>query len=180
MFTPKFIFAKSLKPQHKPLNSYQDFLKTSEGYWLVRANDDYISSIDFDKNKPQIEIKANIITNSLIRQLIAYFEGHTINFDVPLGMEEYTDFQKSVWNALLEVPYGTTISYSILAKRLGNTNSVRAVANANAKNPFPIVVPCHRVIGKNGDLTGYAHGLELKAYLLELEGAIKEKQLSLF
>lgn len=90
-----------------------------------------------------------------------------------------TDFQVKVWNELLNIPYGKTISYEELAIRVGDIKSIRAVGLANGQNPIAIVVPCHRVIGKNGDLGGYGGGLDKKVWLLEHEGAIQE-QLSLF
>ena len=111
-------------------------------------------------------------------QLDAYFAGHLQSFDLPLRPQG-TAFQRKVWAALLEIPYGETISYLELARRIGNPNSVRAVGLANGKNPLPIVVPCHRVIGSNGALVGYGGGLPIKRALLALEGAFSP-QLDLF
>ncbi|NLC62932.1 MAG: methylated-DNA--[protein]-cysteine S-methyltransferase, partial [Thermoanaerobacterales bacterium] len=87
-----------------------------------------------------------------------------------------TDFQKSVWNALLNIPYGTVKSYSEIARQIGQPTALRAVGNANGANPIPIVVPCHRVIAKNGTLGGYGGGLDMKRKLLFLEGVISEDQ----
>jgi methylated-DNA-[protein]-cysteine S-methyltransferase len=103
-----------------------------------------------------------------IRQLRAYFAGELERFDLPLAPEG-TTFQLSVWNRLCEIPYGETISYGELARRLGNPNASRAVGLANGSNPIPIVIPCHRVIGSNGKLTGYGGGLPIKEKLLALE-----------
>ncbi|MGH9504896.1 MAG: methylated-DNA--[protein]-cysteine S-methyltransferase [Terriglobales bacterium] len=103
-----------------------------------------------------------------IRQLRAYFAGELERFDLPLAPEG-TPFQLSVWNRLNEIPYGETISYGQLARRLGNPNASRAVGLANGSNPIPIVIPCHRVIGSNGKLTGYGGGLPIKQKLLALE-----------
>lgn len=103
-----------------------------------------------------------------IRQLRAYFAGELENFDLPLAPQG-TPFQLSVWNRLCEIPYGETISYGELARRLGNPNASRAVGLANGSNPIPIVIPCHRVIGSNGKLTGYGGGLPIKEKLLALE-----------
>jgi methylated-DNA-[protein]-cysteine S-methyltransferase len=103
-----------------------------------------------------------------------------ITFDIPLSMGAYTDFQQQVWKELCKIPYGTTISYQQLANRLGNPKVIRAAASANGKNPFPVVVPCHRVIGSDGSLTGYSLGLDIKEYLLSLENVITLKQMSLF
>ena len=102
------------------------------------------------------------------RQLDEYFLHQRREFDIPL-LFVGTDFQKKVWNELLKIPYGKTISYGDLAKRIGMPKSVRAVANANAVNAISIIAPCHRVIGNDGTLTGYGGGLERKRFLLELE-----------
>jgi methylated-DNA-[protein]-cysteine S-methyltransferase len=104
-----------------------------------------------------------------VRQLRAYFERDLKEFDLPLAPEG-TDFQKAVWGKLLEIGYGDTASYGQIAHRLGKTNAAsRAVGLANGNNPIPIVIPCHRVIGADGTLTGYAGGVERKQTLLELE-----------
>ena len=104
----------------------------------------------------------------VIRQLQAYFRGDLREFDLPLAMEG-TEFQLRVWNVLREIPYGETISYAQLAERIGNPKAVRAVGLANGSNPIPIIVPCHRVIGSDGSLTGFGGGLATKKMLLELE-----------
>jgi methylated-DNA-[protein]-cysteine S-methyltransferase len=103
-----------------------------------------------------------------IRQLRAYFAGELENFDLPLAPVG-TPFQLGVWRRLSEIPYGQTISYGELARRIGNPNASRAVGLANGSNPIPIVIPCHRVIGSNGKLTGYGGGLPIKEKLLALE-----------
>jgi len=105
-------------------------------------------------------------------QLHAYFDGSLRKFDLPLAPRG-GPFELRVWQALLEIPYGTTRSYSDIARRLGNPQATRAVGAANGRNPLPIVVPCHRVIGADGSLTGYGGGLEIKRYLLQLEGALQ-------
>lgn len=109
-----------------------------------------------------------------IRQLRSYFAGKLESFDLPLAPEG-TPFQLEVWRRLCEIPYGETISYGELARRIGNPNASRAVGLANGSNPIPIVIPCHRVIGSNGKLTGYGGGLPIKEKLLALE----RRQLSL-
>ena len=103
-----------------------------------------------------------------IRQLQAYFAGERENFDLPLAPEG-TPFQMEVWQRLRDIPYGQTISYGELARRIGNPKASRAVGLANGSNPIPIVIPCHRVIGSNGKLTGYGGGLPIKEKLLALE-----------
>lgn len=109
-------------------------------------------------------------------QLQEYFEGARSCFTLTLNPVG-TVFQKKVWEALQGIPYGTTVSYFELSKKLGNIKAIRAVAAANAKNPLWIVVPCHRIIGSNGDLTGYAGGLHRKQWLLEHESPAKQQRL---
>ena len=102
-------------------------------------------------------------------QLKEYFSGERKCFDLPIDIEG-TEFQKKVWDELIKIPFGTTISYKELAVRLGDEKVIRAAASANGANPLPIVIPCHRVIGSNGSLIGYAGGLKIKEKLLTLEG----------
>ena len=108
--------------------------------------------------------------NNVFNQLKEYFRRNRREFDLELEIIG-TDFQKRVWNELNRIPYGETISYGELAIRLGDKNLMRAVAAANGTNPIPIVIPCHRVIGSDGSLTGYGGGLDVKKKLLELEGS---------
>ncbi|MCL4110162.1 UNVERIFIED_CONTAM: hypothetical protein GTU68_026682 [Idotea baltica] len=111
------------------------------------------------------------VISSCIRQLNEYFAGNRQQFDLPLGAGG-TAFQQSVWSALCDIPYGELRSYKDVAETIGKPKAVRAVGAANGRNPLPIVVPCHRVIGSNGTLTGFAGGLPLKTQLLTLEGAM--------
>jgi len=104
----------------------------------------------------------------VIDQLNEYFAGHRRDFDLPLAPRG-TEFQLAVWNELQRIAYGSTISYSELARRIARPNAVRAVGAANGANPIPIIIPCHRVIGANGTLTGYGGGLHIKRALLALE-----------
>jgi methylated-DNA-[protein]-cysteine S-methyltransferase len=106
-----------------------------------------------------------------IAQLRAYFAGELRTFELPLAPHG-TPFQRRVWDALLAIPYGTTTTYGRLAQQLGDPRAVRAVGLANGRNPIPIIIPCHRVIGANGSLIGYGGGLERKQWLLEREGAL--------
>ena len=105
-----------------------------------------------------------------VHQLREYFEGTRQQFSLPLAPSG-TDFQHSVWQALQQVPYGTTVTYQDLAERLGKPTAARAVGSANGCNPIAIIVPCHRVIGRDGRLRGYASGLHIKRQLLQHEGA---------
>ncbi len=109
-------------------------------------------------------------------QLKEYFEGSRKTFDLKLNPQG-TDFQKKVWALLLDIPFGKTTSYLELSNRYGDTKAIRAVANANGKNPLWIIVPCHRVIGSDGSLTGYAGGLHRKQWLLEHESPYKQQSL---
>ena len=104
----------------------------------------------------------------VVRQLREYFGGKLKEFDVPLTLEG-TEFQRRVWTSLLAIPYGETVSYAQLAERIGNPKAVRAVGLANGSNPIPIIIPCHRVIGSDGSLTGFGGGLDTKKALLALE-----------
>lgn len=104
------------------------------------------------------------------KQLKEYFSRQRKEFDLPLEFSG-TDFQKKVWDQLTKIPYGEVITYGELANRLGDKNLMRAVAAANGANPIPIIIPCHRVIGADGSLTGYGGGLDVKRKLLELEGS---------
>jgi len=106
-----------------------------------------------------------------MQQLAEYFDGSRKQFDLPLDFEG-TIFQKSVWAALLRIPYGETRTYAQIAIEIGNPNATRAVGAANGKNPLSIIVPCHRVIGSSGGLTGFAGGLGIKRQLLDLERSI--------
>ncbi len=111
-------------------------------------------------------------------ELREYFDRKRTRFTIPLAMEG-TAFQKQVWQRLCAIPFGETRSYGQIAEEIGNPKSVRAVGLANGRNPVSIVVPCHRVIGSDGSLTGYGGGLERKKFLLELEGALAAEQLML-
>jgi len=113
----------------------------------------------------------------VMAQLDAYFAGELKDFNLPLAPAG-TKFQMTVWEALQSIPYGETISYGELADRIGNPKAVRAVGGANGKNPIPVIVPCHRVIGSDGSLTGFGGGLSIKEALLTLEGARHGKETS--
>lgn len=116
------------------------------------------------------ESPAHPILTETARQLGEYFSGTRKAFDLPLDFNG-TDFQQKVWRALLTIPFGETRSYAQIAKQIGQPTATRAVGAANGRNPIPIIAPCHRVIGSNGDLTGFGGGLPMKAHLLTLEGA---------
>jgi len=143
------------------------------GQLLLEADDNGVRCIEFVNGKRAVKIGPEWRENvgplrELIRQRQAYFAGELESFDLPLAPRG-TPFQLAVWRRLCEIPYGETISYGELARRLGNPNASRAVGLANGSNPIPIVIPCHRVIGSNGKLTGYGGGLPIKEKLLALE-----------
>jgi len=145
---------------------YRDHFESPLGLLEIVANKSAIKSIHFVEQAGSVN--QNKLTTDAIRQLTDYFKGELKEFDLPLGAEG-TDFQQKVWSALRSIPHGQTCSYGDIAKRIGNPKGMRAVGLANGKNPLTIVVPCHRVIGANGKLTGYASGTERKAWLLNHE-----------
>lgn len=149
---------------------YIYFYNTEIGNIGIVADDSSIKNVFFKATdiKGLIEVKETPLLKKAGTQLIEYLSGKRSNFTVPLAPEG-TDFQKRVWFSLIGIPYGQTRSYGEIAKRIGNPKAARAVGMANNQNPIPIFIPCHRVIGANGRLTGYAAGLEIKKYLLNLE-----------
>ncbi len=137
---------------------------------VLVAEDDKLIRIHFGRNAPidSEHVKTDPVLNEATRQLRLYFGGELRDFDLPLDPQG-TTFQKQVWNALLAIPHGETRSYSDIAKQIGSPEAVRAVGAANGRNPIPVVIPCHRVIGASGKLTGFGGGLPLKRYLLDHE-----------
>jgi methylated-DNA-[protein]-cysteine S-methyltransferase len=146
------------------------------GYTKIIGDEGGVVSITILNSK---ESETDIIPETLedcAHQLNEYFEGERTTFDLLLNPEG-TDFQRRVWQQLRTIPYGKTISYLKLSEQLGDVKAIRAVANANSKNPLWIIVPCHRVIGSDGSLTGYAGGLHRKQWLLEHESPYKQQRL---
>ena len=148
-------------------NYFYSYLASPIGLVEICANQVAIVSIYFVEKQKQ-PANGNSICELAKQQLSDYFAGKLASFDLPLGTKG-TQFQQDVWHALCQIPYGETCSYADIAQRLDNPKAVRAVGAANGKNPISIVVPCHRVIGASGKLTGYAGGLERKSWLLGLE-----------
>ena len=138
------------------------------GTLSIAAEDGFITDIIFGSRVQDAAFGTCEILDTAVSQLNEYFEKTRTKFDLPLKFGG-TAFQNSVWRELLSIPYGETIYYKTLAERVGNGKACRAVGMANNKNPIPIVIPCHRVVGANGSLTGYASGLDVKKFLLELE-----------
>jgi len=164
---------KQIEIQYYKINSVEFLLGSFEGrlcmldfrYRKMRSSVD--SRIKELLNAEYIEKESEVL-QATKEQLDEYFLGKRRAFDIPLLMLG-TEFQKSVWEALLKIPYGKTASYLELSKSIGNEKAVRAVANANGANAIGIIIPCHRIIGSDGSLTGYAGGVALKRKLLELE-----------
>lgn len=142
------------------------------GPLTIASTEKGIASIQFGNTLPE-GVVAEPVTNheahhEITEQLSEYFEGKRTQFELPLDVDG-TDFQKAVWNELQRIPYGETRSYGEIAKAIGKPGAARAVGMANHDNPLAVVIPCHRVVGSNGSLTGYAGGLHLKAQLLSIE-----------
>ncbi|MGB5356970.1 MAG: methylated-DNA--[protein]-cysteine S-methyltransferase [Eudoraea sp.] len=151
-------------------------IKTPLGYARIEGNENGLASIRvLESNENESNLIPDVLEDA-VYQLKEYFAGERKTFNLILRPEG-TDFQKKVWLALSNIPYGKTISYWELSKNLGNTKAIRAVAAANGKNPLWIVVPCHRVIGSDGSLTGYAGGLHRKKWLLDHENPYKQQKL---
>jgi len=152
------------------------------GPLLLAADDDGLRLIEFDSPRHPVvqgddwRAGDNAVLRETRTQLDEYFAGTRRDFDLPLAPRG-TEFQRNVWQALRRIPYGETISYAQLAMRIGKPSAMRAVGAANGRNPLPIVVPCHRVIGADGGLTGFGGGLPTKQFLLQLEGALRESAL---
>ena len=149
------------------------------GPLMLAANDSAVLHIEFRDNRHPADRSnwhggESAILDAAQSQLQEYFAGRRRVFDLPLAPHG-TEFQRTVWQALADIPYGNTISYAQLAQRLGNPNGTRAVGAANGRNPLPIVLPCHRVIGADGGLTGFGGGLPTKEFLLRLEGALPQQ-----
>ena len=142
------------------------------GQIKIEADDNHITEITF-ADQP-VEETLNRLTSLAALQLAEYFAGNRKTFNLPLAFLG-TVFQQQVFKLIAEIPFGGTLSYLQLAKRYGNEKAIRAVAAANGKNKLAIVVPCHRVVGSDGSLTGYAWGLDKKEWLLQHEGAIQKK-----
>ena len=175
MFSNVAVFGIESSPQTRRASGAINYayLETSIGTLLLTSGHAGLQSVLFSKNgrpmapDPAWHENASPLQEP-IRQLRAFFSGELETFDLALAPQG-TAFQQKVWRELCQIPYGETISYGDLAKRIGNPNASRAVGLANGSNPIPIIIPCHRVIGSNGKLTGYGGGLPIKEKLLALE-----------
>ncbi|WP_029034348.1 methylated-DNA--[protein]-cysteine S-methyltransferase [Salinimicrobium terrae] len=152
------------------------FLKTPLGNAILEGDKSGISKLLLTEEAAESSTSSAPELQEAIEQLQQYFSGERKEFDLKLNPQG-TEFQKRVWQALQNIPYGKTVSYMDLAKNLGDPLAIRAVAAANGKNPLWIIIPCHRVIGSNGNLTGYAGGLWRKKWLLDHEQPHKQQSL---
>ena len=145
---------------------YKGYINTAVGLVCVEDNGEAVKAVYFCDKEDYSQ--KSVLTECALNQLDEYFCGTRKAFDLPIEMHG-TEFQHKVWNELCNIPYGETRSYKDIARKIGNPRAVRAVGGANNKNKLMIVVPCHRVIGTDGSLTGYAGGIEVKKKLLDLE-----------
>ncbi|HCB50766.1 MAG: cysteine methyltransferase [Anaerolineae bacterium SG8_19] len=150
--------------------TYLGIYQSPIGLIEIKVTAGAIISLEFVEEVREEE-RLDPIVEEAIRQLSAYFDGTRRDFDLPISPQG-TDFQRLVWQHLLDIPFGQIISYQDLAKAIGKPEAIRAVGAANGQNPISIVVPCHRVLGSDGSLTGYGGGLWRKEWLLKHEGAL--------
>jgi len=148
-------------------------LHTPLGLLKIEGNSKGIASVSFIEEGLNTQNMIPDELKNICNQLIAYFEGSLTAFDAPLAPEG-TNFQKRVWVELMKIPFGKTVSYQEIANKLGDPKVIRAAASANGRNPIAIIIPCHRVIGADGSLTGYAGGLHRKKWLLEHESPVRQ------
>lgn len=173
---------------------YYSSFKWSFGEMVVGICEDKLCIFDWKYRKMREQVDARVckylgatieemeqhpLLDHFTQQFDEYANSERSNFDLPIELCG-TDFQQEVWQALMDIPFGKTKSYADLSSDIDNPDAIRAVASANGANALAIVIPCHRIIGSDGDLVGYAGGLNTKKRLLELEGALKDDQLSLF
>ncbi len=147
---------------------FYSYFESPIGFVEIIADKNYLRAVKFIDELPEEKKKGNKITISARKQLKEYFNGKRKTFELPFEFKG-TEFQNEVWKALTKIPFGSVVTYQDIAKLTGNEKAVRAVGSANSKNPIPIIVPCHRVIAKNGKLSGYAGGVERKEWLIEHE-----------
>ena len=152
------------------------YISTPLGSAKLEGDENGLNTVTvLEQDEPESKIIPDVLIDAAY-QLNEYFEGKRQNFDLLLNPEG-TEFQKKVWSLLSEIPYGKTLSYLELSKRVGDVKAIRAVASANGKNPLWIIIPCHRVIGSDGSLTGYAGGLHRKKWLLNHESPSRQQSL---
>jgi len=158
------------------MESVKTYYKTPIGTAEITGNENGIQSISMLDDNIASSTDIPYFLQDCVTQLDEYFKGTRSEFDLKLNPKG-TDFQRKVWNELLNIPYGKTRSYLEQTKQIGDPKAIRAVASANGKNPIGIIIPCHRVIGSDGSLTGYASGIWRKKWLLEHESPVKQQSL---
>ena len=152
------------------------YLHTDIGSLKIKGNKEGLASVHFLNTEEKTSSTIPKTLQNTLEQLKEYFSGKRTEFELKLNPKG-TEFQKKVWLELQEIPFSKTENYQTIANRLGDPKVIRAAASANGKNPIPIIIPCHRVIGKDGSLTGYAGGLHRKKWLLEHESPCKQQSL---
>ncbi|MGZ3853653.1 MAG: methylated-DNA--[protein]-cysteine S-methyltransferase [Flavisolibacter sp.] len=150
------------------MNLYTAYYNSPIGLLKIQCSDKFIKTVSFSDAEGEIQNDEHKLLSMCTRQLDEYFAGKRKQFTVPLN-QDGTDFQTTIWDLLYKIPYGKTLSYNDVAKQYGDPKAVRAVASANGKNNIAIIVPCHRVIGSDHSLVGYAGGLWRKKWLLDHE-----------
>lgn len=148
---------------------YKSKLDYETGFIVIRGNEDGITSVSYEESLTPCNDISNQWTEQAKQELTEYFQGRRKEFDLPLIFQG-TQFQNAVWQALLTIPYGTTVSYKEVCKRSGRERAYQAVGTAIGKNPFLILAPCHRVIASDGSIGGFALGIDFKRRLLSIEG----------
>ena len=166
-------YSKNECQEEESMTTYYHYHTTPIGKLLLAGNEEYLSQLGFPSGSMARKHKKGWVKDSspfkeVMFQLDSYFDGELKDFELPLAPVG-TEFQQTVWDALREIPYGETWSYGELAKHIGKPKASRAVGAANGMNPIPVIIPCHRVIGINGKLTGFGGGIKIKRFLLSLE-----------
>lgn len=159
--------------------TFTSYLESPVGTLELKTSEDAVLAVIFVENSKNSDTELPEIAKSLAKQLKEYFDGSLLKFDLKLDPQG-TDFQKRVWKELTNIDFGKNASYQDMANMLGDPKVIRAAASANGKNPISIIIPCHRVIGKDGSLTGYAGGLHRKKWLLDHENKLANGVLELF
>ena len=161
------------------MRTYRTYYKSPLGPIEIIGGPDCILEVNFVEDMLSVTAELTFCVKECVKQIDEYFKGKRQDFFLNL-QPRGTDFQKAVWRELEKIPYGETASYSEIAGAIGKPTACRAVGSANGKNPIALIIPCHRVIGKNGKLTGYAGGLSRKAWLLALESKDNNPQQQMF
>jgi methylated-DNA-[protein]-cysteine S-methyltransferase len=161
------------------MKTYTSYYSSPLGQLKLQCSDEHVQAVIFLDEKEELQTDEHELLKRSTQQLDEYFSGERKDFDLPL-QQTGTVFQQKVWELLLQIPFGKTVSYNDLSKQYGDLKAIRAVASANGKNNLAIIVPCHRVIGSNQSLTGYAGGLWRKKWLLEHEAKHHSGVMTLF